>query len=85
MMLFTPQLRSGTFCSASPPAVIRQITYCKKQTVMVHFHCKVSFDLSEFRISWFLAGTPFGYAIVVLCHEVPAALVLQDWPLHMLL
>lgn len=52
---------------------------------MVHFHCKVSFDLSEFRISWFLAGTPFGYPIVVLCHEVPAALVLQDWPLHMLL
>lgn len=50
---------------------------------MVHFHCKVSFDLSEFQISWSLTGTPFVYPIVVLCHEVPATLVLQDWSLHM--
>ena len=33
---------------------------------------------------WDLTGTPLGYPAVALCHECPAALNLQDWPLHTL-
>ena len=33
---------------------------------------------------WILTGTPLGYFAVALCHGGPAALILQDQPLHML-
>lgn len=33
---------------------------------------------------WILTRTPPGYPVVALCRGVSAALVLQEWPLHVL-